>query len=800
MQAFRVFALRAIRYGFFIIPFIPLFVFQGLFFPFITSKAFVFRIIIGITTALWGILALLYKEYRPRWNLITVSLCVFMGISTLASVFGVNPFQSFWSNFERMEGLITHIHLAAFFVVLLHIFKKEDWFVFFNLYVVAGFLQGFYALSQRFGYIASPQGGVRVDGTLGNPTYLAAYLIFVVAFSILLLLQKNSERIRAIYRVALPLCIIYLLFFINGGALQNGEIFSGNIVLIFALLFFIGMFILSFLCAANSRVWKYLYACSILFALTNIYFTATRGAVLALFIGAICFCVLYLAVPYRKKGNPEKKKHIWMALVGIGLAIIVPTIFVAAKESSFVSGSEVLKRLTTVSLSEGGIASRFAIWKIGLRGFAERPILGWGLENYNVVFSKHFNPSLYNQEPWFDRAHNIIIDWLINAGILGLLAYLALFGATFSMLYRWYRQKIRDGENTYGDFIFFICIVSLGVVYVFQNMFVFDQLVTYISFFTFMAYIAFLQSGLQKENAPSIPQKTVPSMGVTGVVLSFIVVFIFLHGRPVLANKAVVEGLLALQGGRIDIALDRYAKSIAYNTVGRTEAREQMGQATLAVFSSPSIDAQVKQMVQKAVVPELQKNVEENSLDPRSYMLLGTVYLRAGLLNESAAVFSGAVALAPKKQQLYFGLGDVYLSGGDSVSAIETFKKAFLLDTGYDEARINLATAYIITRDYFSADELLRERFLSVTPPVRSIEQAYLIVKDYQRLIGVREAFVSQNPQNVDYRVQLALAYVLSGQSGQSISVLKKAIIDNPDFKERGEALIQEIIQGNIAP
>ena len=29
---------------------------------------------------------------------------------------------------------------------------------------------------------------------------------------------------------------------------------------------------------------------------------------------------------------------------------------------------------------------------------------------------------MWGQEPWFDRSHNIFFDWLINAGLLGLLA------------------------------------------------------------------------------------------------------------------------------------------------------------------------------------------------------------------------------------------------------------------------------------------------------------------------------------------------------------------------------------------
>ena len=40
--------------------------------------------------------------------------------------------------------------------------------------------------------------------------------------------------------------------------------------------------------------------------------------------------------------------------------------------------------------SEGTIYGRIVIWKIAWQGFLERPLLGWGPENYSIVFSKYY--------------------------------------------------------------------------------------------------------------------------------------------------------------------------------------------------------------------------------------------------------------------------------------------------------------------------------------------------------------------------------------------------------------------------
>ena len=106
-----------IKGGLFIVPFIPLYVSKVLFFPYITGKAFVFRIIVEIVFAAWALLAIFYKEYRPKKTPLLIALSIFIAVVTLANIFGVNPSFSFCSNYERMEGLVAYLHLFEYFLV-----------------------------------------------------------------------------------------------------------------------------------------------------------------------------------------------------------------------------------------------------------------------------------------------------------------------------------------------------------------------------------------------------------------------------------------------------------------------------------------------------------------------------------------------------------------------------------------------------------------------------------------------------------------------------------------------------------
>jgi len=108
---------RIILGGVFLIPVIPFIVSSELFFPFITGKNFAFRILTEILFASWLLLALRDVSFRPSFSWILTTIVAFVGIIALADIFGAYPEKSIWSNFERMEGLVTLIHLLLYFIV-----------------------------------------------------------------------------------------------------------------------------------------------------------------------------------------------------------------------------------------------------------------------------------------------------------------------------------------------------------------------------------------------------------------------------------------------------------------------------------------------------------------------------------------------------------------------------------------------------------------------------------------------------------------------------------------------------------
>src|SRR3989344_3460881 len=176
--------------GVFALPFIVFLVTQSLFFPFITGKNFTFRIVVEIITGAYLALALVNPSYRPKRSWLLGMFAFFVLVVAIADSLGVEPFKSFWSNYERMDGWVTLAHLFCYFVVASSVLNTEKlWRAFWHVSLSVSAVVGLYGLLQLAG-VASLNPGFsslsRIDTTFGNPIYLAAYMLFNIGIAAML--------------------------------------------------------------------------------------------------------------------------------------------------------------------------------------------------------------------------------------------------------------------------------------------------------------------------------------------------------------------------------------------------------------------------------------------------------------------------------------------------------------------------------------------------------------------------------------------------------------------------------------
>lgn len=722
--------------GLFLVPFVTFIVADGrfmpvLFFPYITGKSFAFRILVEILLALYVLLALRDPKYRPRSSLLMWAMLAFVAWVGIATMFSVDPTKSFWSNFERMEGYLTVLHLFAYFVVAgATLTAGRLWERFFQISILASTLQGLIALFQVlqwFGFTPSAQSGMRADGTFGNATYLAVFLLFNIFLTLFMLVrEKRSAWLQAFYGLSL--------------VLQG----------------------------------------------TGLLYTQTRGAVLGL-IGGLVLAALYIV--WQAKGPEWRmlRKISWGALATI--VLLVGVLFVA-RDTALVQQSPVLSRLTSLSFEDRTTQSRFLIWSMAYKGFVERPIVGWGQENFNFVFNKYYTPDMYDQEEWFDRAHNEFLDWLIAAGLPAFLLFLSFF-----ILAAWaiFRSTLSPPEQA----IFFGLLAAYG----FHSMFVFDNLISAMYFFTVLAFF----HGLSRRELPGLMFLSRPlgdrALAIAAPIVAVALVFVvYQFNVPGVARaKLLIEGLSAASPN-LSLNIAAYEKALALGPLGKQEAVEQLLQFAGAVGPAADVAPEVKQEVYKLAYEGGQDMLVARPNDARMELLFAGFLAQYGQLGESLQHLESARLASPQKQRILFQIGMTLIQGGAVDQGIQVLKEAFELEPRFDTARIYYASGLLYAGRVAEADALLVEKFGTVLVDNEQLLQVYINTKMFPRIIGIWSKRVEDNPDDPQMHIGLATGYFVSGDNKNAIAELEVAMQLSPTLAPQIQPIINQIKDGTLKP
>ncbi|MDD3531302.1 MAG: O-antigen ligase family protein [Candidatus Pacebacteria bacterium] len=704
--------------AFFLVPLTPLIVANSYFFPFITGKAFYFRILIEIAVAGWAVLALLDKEYRPRFSWIGAAVTAFVVWMFVADAFAPNAAKAFWSNFERMEGWVLLIHLLGFFFAASAVLRKEvKWRAWFLTSLCASLVISGYALLQISGSLAIHQGSTRIDATFGNSAYLAIYFLFNVFIALWLALTEK---------------ISWLKWSLVALAVLEGVL---------------------------------------------LFFTETRGAILAL-LGALALAALLTVFTAGKRARR-------FAVIGLTLLALASAAFYTARTSTFVQNSPALARIAATSYADG--STRFTIWQMALRGALERPLTGWGQEGFNYVFNKYYDPSLYQQEPWFDRAHNAFIDWLSAGGLPGFLLYLSLFGSALCLL--WRHSELSRPER--------IALTAAVVGYAIHNLFVFDNLYSYIYFFALLALVdsQVARPIAKLERAPELDSSlgTAYALPVAAVAAIGLIWFVNVSGMQT-ASRLITAMTPTSAGIKANIAA--FTDLAAHSSFAGQEVREQIVSFAAAVSQSTQATNEEKQQAVTLAITEMQKQVAAYPLDAREHLQLSYAYRAAGDGANALKEIESAIALSPKKEGFWIEAGALAWDIGDAKAAQTSFATAYKLGPQFPALAVYAAAGNLAVGDTAAADAILLKTFGTTEVDNDVLAVAYYRTKDWPRLIGLWKARATKPGAPVESWFSLAAAYYMSGDKADAVATITKAVALYPAAAASGAAAIKQIEAG----
>ena len=265
------------------------------------------------------------------------------------------------------------------------------WRALLNVNVGVGILIGLLGLTQFFDIRVFDylQYKNRLDITLGNPTYVGGYMLvsFFIAAAFLAesFLDKSASETtgRAVDRRR------------RRRAQRRGGLSS----------------------IAPENLWRAFWVAAIALTLVMVFLSGTRSAAVALAAGLLVF-----GVGYSLWGGSQQLRR---AAVGttavIAVFALVVVVFILVRAGSDVERIDapgtMVERLLNTGVRDRSVEGRIIAAQIGWEAFLDRPLLGWGPENYSVGYDRHVVPEVFAKGATsFDQAHNKLIEELTTKG------------------------------------------------------------------------------------------------------------------------------------------------------------------------------------------------------------------------------------------------------------------------------------------------------------------------------------------------------------------------------------------------
>lgn len=420
----------------------------------------------------------------------TLALVVAYIISTLGSV---APMITLWGSYQRLQGTYsTFSYIVIFFLAASVIRRREKIDRLVTVVILTSLPIALYGVVEHLKLEFLPWGGdvtMRVTSTMGNPIFIAAYLIMTVPLAMSRFLERLGEfrqansgapglsplaagALAAGQAVAWFL-LVYTGIKVYGNVLQRtGSSALELVVLLLALILAIGLPLV-----VRKGLAPFLssgvYGTAALVGLATILFSQSRGPQLGLAAGLSVFVFLYAI--------KRNSRVIWYGglATAITALLLLVVMNIPGSPLSFMRDAPYVGRLAMLVEEGGSTSVRSLIWQgaleligthepIGIPGGytdslnAIRPLIGYGPDAMYVAYNRFYPPDLAHYEARNaspDRSHNETFDALVMTGILGYLAYWVVFYTVIYVALIYLKViDARHGRSLY------IALLATGVV------------------------------------------------------------------------------------------------------------------------------------------------------------------------------------------------------------------------------------------------------------------------------------------------------------------------------------------------
>lgn len=332
------------------------------------------------TAAVLAALILRFRRAALVWSPLHIPVLSFLGACAVATAFAMDPYVAMFGTHERLVGLATILDwVLLYFAVVVFVRTRDDAVLVAGSAFAASLVVAGYALIQALGrdpYSWSIDGADRAFSTTGQPTALAQYApsLGVAALSCALLLPRLGRTVR--------------------GSLLG--VAAASI-------------------AATAA-------------------TDSRAPVVGLAAAAL---VLVSVIAITRWGTRDA----WVAaLAGTGAVALLAVLLIFTPIGSRVAftiqatgaGDDLYSRV------DESTAGRFALYGIAVEEFLERPLVGYGPDNFVVGvprYRQEISPPVTRQSS-ATSVHSWLIQTLATTGLLGTVSLLGVLATAAVLVMR----------------------------------------------------------------------------------------------------------------------------------------------------------------------------------------------------------------------------------------------------------------------------------------------------------------------------------------------------------------------------
>ncbi len=669
---------RIIEYGFYLLFFlVPLIISPWNYELFEFNKMMLVYLFTTVIVAAWLIKMVVQRKILFRRTVMDIPLILFLGSQIMATIYSIDRHTSLWGYYSRFNGglfsTISYLLLYWAYVSNIDIEKTKRTL---RYTLSATLLVALYGIAEHFGidaqyWVQDVQN--RVFSTLGQPNWLAAWLMALMPLTWILILPGKEK----LFKKKLLSFIGYGLLTIFFLCLLYTKSRSGLIGFGLAYALFWGLIGL-----IKLKQFKKLAKRFVIFNLILIVLTAVVGTPWTPQAGQ-----------FIKKFQPQAPKK-------------EATVSVDTQPTPLISESSDIRKI---------------VWQGAIKVWKHNPIFGTGVETFAYSYYWH-RPRVHNDvSEWdllYNKAHNEYLTTLANTGLVGLLTYLGLITAFIA----WALKQIITEKTA-----FIIALLAGYISILITNFFGFSVVPVNLLFFLIPAMSLVLASKTQAKEKQMPKSDRNQALGswqkmaitlillLTAYSLVYLAKFWYADTRFAVAEKLNESAWYERSYNELQTAISLHPGEPYYHS------EMSLALAGLANLADESDDASLSAQFAEMAISESSQALKIspyhlNFWKKRAKMFISLASIDDKYQQNALDTLLQAAELAPTDAKVHYNLGLLYSYLDQREAAIKTMEHTVELKPNYTNARYALALFYEKKGEIKEAREQLEYILENINP------------------------------------------------------------------------------------